>query len=57
MTPSPAALPYAKLEWLNGVYIRDMDPEELQERLHPLPERGVGHRCGDAATAIARLAS
>lgn len=35
LTPAPAVLPYAKLEWLNGVYIRDMDPEELQQRLVP----------------------
>ena len=42
MTPSPAALPYAKLEWINGVYIRDMDPEELQERLIPFLSAELG---------------
>lgn len=35
INPTAAALPYPKLEWLNGVYIRDMDPAELQERLAP----------------------
>ncbi len=42
MTSSPAALPYDKLEWLNGVYIRDMDPEELQERLIPFLSEELG---------------
>ncbi len=35
LTAAPAVLPYAKLEWLNGVYIRDMDRAELQRRLSP----------------------
>ena len=42
MTSSPAALPYDKLEWLNGVYIRDMDPEEMQERLIPFLSEELG---------------
>ncbi len=42
INPSPAALPYAKLEWLNGVYIRDMDPAELQARLLPYLSKGLG---------------
>lgn len=33
--PTAAALPYPKLEWLNGLYIREMDPAELQQRLAP----------------------
>ncbi len=39
LTPAPAVLPYAKLEWMNGVYIRDMDPAELQKRLAPFLAR------------------
>jgi glutamyl-tRNA synthetase len=35
-------LPYAKLEWLNGVYIRDMDPEDLQQRLAPFLAEQLG---------------
>ncbi len=33
--PTSAALPYPKLEWLNGVYIREMPAEQLQRRLAP----------------------
>ena len=40
--PTSAAMPYSKLEWLNGVYIREMDPEELQERLIPFLSRQLG---------------
>jgi glutamyl-tRNA synthetase len=42
INPSPAALPFAKLEWINGVYIRDMDPAALQERLLPYLSEGLG---------------
>jgi glutamyl-tRNA synthetase len=35
INPKPAALPYAKLEWLNGVYIRNLPPNELHLRLTP----------------------
>lgn len=35
INPTSAALPYPKLEWLNGLYIRDMAPAELQKRLAP----------------------
>lgn len=42
MTSSPAALPYEKLEWLNGIYIRDMELEELQERLIPFLSEELG---------------
>src|ERR671935_370560 len=31
--PSPATLDYAKLDWMNGVYIRAMAPEEFAETL------------------------
>jgi glutamyl-tRNA synthetase len=42
INPSPAALPYAKLEWLNGLYIRNMDVAELQARLIPFLSQGLG---------------
>ena len=32
---APAALPYGKLEWLNGVYVRNLAPAELKRRLIP----------------------
>src|SRR5205814_255507 len=31
--PSPATLDYQKLDWMNGVYIRALEPEELAETL------------------------
>jgi glutamyl-tRNA synthetase len=33
---NPAAFDVAKLEWLNGHYIRELKPDELAERLVPL---------------------
>jgi glutamyl-tRNA synthetase len=42
VNPAPARLPYSKLEWLNGVYIREMDPERLGEAILPyLREAGL----------------
>lgn len=35
INPTSAALPYPKLEWINGLYIRDIAPAELQQRLAP----------------------
>jgi len=36
INPAPSKLPYDKLEWLNGVYIREkLTTEELAERLEP----------------------
>src|SRR5205085_9921105 len=31
--PSPATLDYQKLDWMNGVYLRALPPEELAEAL------------------------
>jgi glutamyl-tRNA synthetase len=33
VSPSPAQFDYAKLEWLNGVYLRALSEEELSHRL------------------------
>jgi glutamyl-tRNA synthetase len=35
VNPSPASPPYSKLDWLNGVYIRDLSTDELAQRLYP----------------------
>ena len=35
INPTAAALPYPKLEWLNGLYIRELAPAALQQRLAP----------------------
>ncbi len=39
INPAPSKLPYAKLEWLNGVYIREkLTPDELAGHLKPVLE-------------------
>lgn len=35
INPAPAALPYDKLDWLNGVYIRELAPSALKTRIVP----------------------
>lgn len=42
INPTSAALPYPKLEWLNGLYIRDMAPAELHQRLAPYLAKQLG---------------
>lgn len=39
---SPAAFSYDKLEWMNGVYIRNLPPDDLGERLVPFLAAGLG---------------
>ncbi len=36
VNPSPAALPYEKLEWLNGLYIRELSLDALKQALLPV---------------------
>ena len=38
VNPAPARLPYSKLEWLNGVYIRQMEIEPLVAAIRPFLE-------------------
>jgi len=40
--PSPSAFSYKKLEWMNGMYIRQLSPEDLTERLVPFLAAGLG---------------
>ena len=35
VNPAPAAFPYDKLDWMNGVYIRALPVEELVKRIFP----------------------
>jgi glutamyl-tRNA synthetase len=35
VNPAPASPPYSKLDWLNGVYIRQMQVDELARRIYP----------------------
>jgi len=39
---SSAAFPFDKLEWMNGVYVREMDEDELCERLLPFVAADLG---------------
>jgi len=39
---SPAAFPFDKLEWMNGVYIRSLSEDELCERLVPFVAADLG---------------
>ncbi len=39
VSKSPAAFSYDKLEWMNGVYIRMLPPDELARQLMPFLER------------------
>jgi len=36
VNPAPAAFPYDKLDWMNGMYIRALPADELAKRLYPL---------------------
>lgn len=38
VNPAGSAFPVDKLDWLNGVYVREMDDEELARRLRPVFE-------------------
>ncbi len=43
INPAASAVPYSKLDWLNGLYIRALSPAELQARLAPFlaPQLGI----------------
>jgi glutamyl-tRNA synthetase len=36
VNPAPGRMPYDKLDWLNGVYIRNLSDEELADLLQPV---------------------
>lgn len=40
--PTAGAVPYSKLDWMNGVYIRALSVGDLQERLIPFLSRDLG---------------
>ena len=42
INPATGALPLSKLEWMNGHYIRGLDPEDLAERLLPFLAESLG---------------
>lgn len=42
VNPAPAAFPYDKLDWMNGMYIRALPADELAKRIYPfLIEAGL----------------
>ena len=47
---SPATFDYAKLDWMNGVYLRDLAVEEYADAARRLPAR-AGHRLARGARA------
>ncbi len=47
---SPAIFDFEKLEWMNGVYIREMDPETLVARILPWIEEAGLAPAGDLET-------
>ena len=52
ISPAPTRLPYAKLEWLSGQYIQDLDPIELAQRVKPHLEK-LGYEVNlDALLAV-----
>jgi glutamyl-tRNA synthetase len=42
LLPNPAVFNAEKLEWMNGVYIRNLSPESLAERARPFLEGALG---------------
>ena len=42
INPSSAAMSYDKLEWTNGMYIRNMDPADLRDALVPFIAADLG---------------
>ena len=42
INPAPARFPVEKLDWMNGVYIRNLSIEELHRRLLPYLSRALG---------------
>ena len=57
ISPKATALPFSKLDWLNGMYIRQMAPAELQEHLVPFlaPALGVSEAALRADRRLAEL--
>ncbi|HRA68602.1 MAG TPA: glutamate--tRNA ligase [Caldilinea sp.] len=42
ISPKATALPFTKLDWMNGLYIRQMEPARLQEELAPYVAADLG---------------
>jgi glutamyl-tRNA synthetase len=57
INPAAGALPYPKLEWLNGLYIRELPDAELQARIAPFlaQELDVDEATLRADTRLAQL--
>jgi glutamyl-tRNA synthetase len=57
INPTAAALPYPKLEWLNGVYVRSLEPADLQRRLAPYlaPKLGLDESFLRRSDRLAKL--
>ena len=51
VNPAPSRLPYDKLDWLNGQYIQEMEPQELALAVKPYLER-AGYEVNTEALLI-----
>lgn len=49
---NPAVFDTQKLEWMNGVYIRALDPADFAERALPFVEATLGRSLGDEERAV-----
>lgn len=47
VSKNPAAFDPEKLAWMNGEYVRAMDPVRFQERIRPWIEKGLGRGLDD----------
>jgi glutamyl-tRNA synthetase len=47
INPAAGALPLSKLQWMNGHYIRGLDPEDLADRLLPFLAEPLGQSVDD----------
>lgn len=48
VNPAPSRLPYSKLDWLNGLYIQEMEPLDLAKALKPFLD-GAGYEVNSEA--------
>ncbi len=53
INPAPSRLPYSKLDWLNGQYIQQLEPQELAQAIKPYVDAAGIEISSDALIAIA----
>jgi glutamyl-tRNA synthetase len=53
ISPTPASLPYSKLDWLNNQYIQELSNEELVKQLYPFMMKHEVEISADALLILA----